>query len=108
MIEYNIKKSPKYRQITITLEKAKYKDLISNARLDRCKIVKQQWDSIYNSYVTFSVQPSNSIGFRYTCVLEFSSEDYMEFYYYDLTSKLDLINRLEGCLELEYEGSNNK
>ena len=108
MIEYNIKKSPKYRQITITLEKAKYKDLILNARLDRCKIVKQQWDSIYNSYVTFSVQPSNSIGFKYTCVLEFSSEDYMEFYYYDLTSKLDLINRLEGCLELEYEGSNNK
>ena len=108
MIEYNIKKSPKYRQITITLEKAKYKDLILNARLDRCKIVKQQWDSIYNSYVTFSVQPSNSIGFKYTCVLEFSSEDYMEFYYYDLTSKLDLINRLEGCLELEYEGSDNK
>ena len=108
MIEYNIKKSPKYRQITITLEKAKYKDLILNARLDRCKIVKQQWDSIYNSYVTFSVQPSNSIGFKYTCVLEFSSEDYMEFYYYDLTSKLDLINRLEGCLALEYEGSNNK
>ena len=108
MIEYNIKKSPKYRQITITLEKAKYKDLILNARLDRCKIVKQQWDSIYNSYVTFSVQPSNSIGFKYTCVLEFSSEDYMEFYYYDLTSKLDLINYLEGCLELEYEGSNNK
>ena len=108
MIEYNIKKSPKYRQITITLEKAKYKDLILNARLDRCKIVKQQWDSIYNSYVTFSVQPSNSIGFKYTCVLEFSSEDYMEFYYYDLTSKLDLINRLEGCLQLEYEGSNNK
>ena len=108
MIEYNIKKSPKYRQITITLEKAKYKDLILNARLDRCKIVKQQWDSIYNSYVTFSVQPSNSIGFKYTCILEFSSEDYMEFYFYDLTSKLDLINHLEGCLELEYEGSNNK
>ena len=108
MIEYKIEKSPKYRQITITLEKAKYKDLILNARLDRCKIVKQQWDSIYNSYVTFSVQPSNSIGFRYTCVLEFSSEDYMEFYYYDLTSKLDLINRLEGCLALEYEGSNKK
>ena len=108
MIEYNIKKSPKYRQITITLEKAKYKDLILNARLDRCKIVKQQWDSIYNSYVTFSVQPSNSIGFKYTCILEFSSEDYMEFYFYDLTSKLDLINHLEGCLELEYEGSSNK
>ena len=108
MIEYNIKKSPKYRQITITLEKAEYKDLILNARLDKCKIVKQQWQSIYRPYAIFNKEPYNPLNFRYTCVLEFSSEDYMEFYYYDLTSKLDLINRLEGCLELEYEGINNK
>ena len=108
MIEYQIEKSPKYRQITITLEKAKYKDLILNARLERCRIVKQQWQSIYSSYAIFDKEPYNPLTFRYTCVLEFSSEEYMEFYYYDLTSKLDLINRLEGCLELEYEGSNNK
>ena len=108
MIEYNIEKCPAYRQITITLEKEKYKDLILNARLDRCRIIKQQWQSIYNSYAIFNEQPYNPSIFRYTCVLEFSSEDYMEFYYYDLTSKLDLINRLEGCLELEYEGSDNK
>lgn len=108
MIEYNIEKSPAYRQITITLEEEKYKDLILNARLDRCRIIKQQWQSIYNSYAIFYTQPYNPLNFRYTCVLEFSSEDYMEFYYYDLTSKLDLINHLEGCLELEYEGGNNK
>ena len=108
MIEYSIKKNPKYRQITITLEKEKYKDLILNARLDRCRIVKQQWQSIYNSCAIFNKEPYNPLTFRYICVLEFGSEDYMEFYYYDLTSKLDLINRLEGCLQLEYEGSNNK
>ena len=108
MIEYQIEKSPKYRQLTITLEEEKYKDLILNARLDRCKIIEQQWQSIYNCYVIFNTQPHNPLGFRYICVLEFNSEDYMEFYYYDLTSKLDLINRLEGCLQLEYEGSNNK
>lgn len=108
MIEYNIKKSPEYRQITITLEKEKYKDLILNARLDRCRIIKQEWQSNYNRYVVYDTQPYNPLGFKYTCVLEFSSEDYMEFYYYDLTSKLDLINHLEGCLKLEYEGSNNK
>lgn len=107
MIEYTIEKTPAYRQITITLEEERYKDLILNARLDRCRIIKQQWQSIYNSYAIFNTQPSNPWNFKYTCVLEFSSEDYMEFYYYDLTSKLDLINRLEGCLELEYEGSNN-
>lgn len=108
MIEYQIGKSPKYRQLTIVLEKEEYKDLILNARLDRCRIVRQQWQSIHNRYVVYDSQPYNPLGFRYTCVLEFSSEDYMEFYYYDLTSKLDLINHLEGCLELEYEGSNNK
>ena len=108
MIEYDIKKSPERRQIIITLEKEKYKDLILNARLDRCKIIEQQWQSIYNSYVILDSQPRNPLGYRYTCILEFSSEDYMEFYYYDLTSKLDLINYLEGCLKLDYEGSNNK
>lgn len=108
MIEYKIEKCPKSRQITITLEKEKYKDLILNARLDRCKIIKQEWQSIYNSYVIFDYQPCNPLGYKYTCVLEFSSEDYMEFYYYDLTSKLDLINHLEGCLKLDYEGSSNR
>ena len=85
MIEYKIEKCPKYRQITITLEKEKYKDLILNARLDRCRIIKQQWQSIYSPYAIFNKEPYNP-----------------------LNSKLDLINHLEGCLELEYEGSNNK
>lgn len=108
MIEYSIQKNPKYRQITITLEKEKYKDLILNARLDRYRIIEQQWQSIYNPCTIFNEEPYNPLDFRYTCVLEFASEVYMEFYYYDLTSRLNLINRLEGCLELEYEGSNNK
>lgn len=107
MIEYKIEKCQKSRQITITLEKEKYKDLILNARLE-CKIIKQEWQSHYNPYIIYDTQPYNPLNFRYACVLEFSSEDYMDFYYYDLTSKLDLINRLEGCLELEYERSNNK
>lgn len=107
MIEYKIEKCPKSRQITITLEQEKYKDLILNARLE-CEIIKQEWQSHYNPYIVYDSQPYNPLGFRYACVLEFSSEDYMDFYYYDLTSKLDLINRLEGCLEREYEGSNNK
>ena len=108
MIEYQIEKSPKYRQLTIVLEKEKYKDLILNARLDRCKIVSQKYKSKYNSYIEYDEQPFVVEGFRYSVTLEFCSEDYMEFYCYDIQAKLDLINRLEGCLELEYEGSNNK
>lgn len=108
MIEYNIKKVPTKKQLIITLEKEKYKDLILNARLDKCKIISEQWQSIYNTYVMYDYEPfAHDDGFRYTCTLEFYSEDYMEFYYYDLTSKLDLINHLEGCLTHECEGSNN-
>ena len=108
MIEYEIKKIPILKQITITLEEAQYAGLILNARLDRCKIVSQKYKSKYNSYIEYDEQPFTTEGFKYSVTLEFSSEDYMEFYYYDLTSKLDLINHLEGCLQIEYEGSNNQ
>lgn len=108
MIEYSLFKIPKDKRIIIRLEEAQYADLILNARLDRCKIVSQKYKSKYNSYIEYDEQPFDIDRFKYSVTLEFSSEDYMEFYYYDLTSKLDLINHLEGCLELEYEGSNNK
>nr|DAH13558.1 MAG TPA: hypothetical protein [Caudoviricetes sp.] len=108
MIEYSVRKEPMTKQMTIVLEEEKYKDLILNARLDKCKIISQQWQSVYNSYVAYDYSPICSEGFKYTCTLEFNSEDYMEFFYYDLTSKLDLINHLEGCLQIEYTGGDNK
>lgn len=108
MIEYSLFKIPDDKRIIIRLEEAKYADLILNARLDRCKIVSQKYKSKYNSYVEYDEQPLTIDGFKYSVTLEFYSEDYMEFYCYDIQAKLDLINHLEGCLELEYEGSNNK
>lgn len=108
MIEYSLFKIPEDKRIVIKLEKAKYADLILNARLDRCKIVSQKYKSKYNPYVEYDEQPLTIDGFKYSVILEFYSEDYMEFYCYDIQTKLDLINHLEGCLKLEYEGSNNK
>ncbi len=108
MIEYSLFKIPEDKRIIIKLEEAQYADLILNARLDKCKIVSQKYKSKHNSYIEYDEQPFVLKGFKYSVTLEFYSEDYMEFYYYDLTSKLDLINHLEGCLKLEYEGSNNK
>lgn len=107
MIEYSLIKIPQDKRIRIKLEEARYADLILNARLDRCKIVSQKYKSKYNSYIEYDEQPFITEGFTYLATLEFTSRDYMEFYYYDLTSKLDLINHLEGCLQLECEGSNN-
>lgn len=108
MIEYSLFKIPEDKRIVINLEKAKYADLILNARLDKCKIVSQKYKSKYNSYVEYDEQPLTIDGFNYSVTLEFYSEDYMEFYCYDIQAKLDLINHLEGCLKLDYEGSNNK
>lgn len=108
MIEYSIRKEPITKQMTITLEEEKYKDLILNAELDKCKIIREQWQNVCNAHLMYNYRPNFvPSDYRYICILEFNSEDYMEFYYYDLTSKLDLINHLEGCLQLEYEGSNN-
>lgn len=108
MIEYSLFKIPEDKRIIIRLEEAQYADLILNARLDRCKIVSQNYKSRTNSYIEYDEKPFNINGFKYSVILEFSSEDYMEFYCYDIQAKLDLINHLEGCLELDYEGSSNK
>ena len=108
MIEYSLFKVPEDKRIIIRLEEAQYADIILNARLDRCKIVSQKYKSKRNSYIEYDEKPHITDGFKYLATLEFYSEDYMEFYYYDLTSKLDLINHLEGCLKLDYEGSSNK
>ena len=98
MIEYSLFKIPEDKRLIIKLEEARYADLILNARLGRCRIVSQKYKSKHNSYIEY----------EYSVILEFCSEDYMEFYCHDIQAKLDLINHLEGCLELEYEGSNNK
>ena len=108
MIEYSLIKVPEDKRIIIKLEEAQYAHLILNARLDRCRIVSQKYKSKRNSYIEYDEQPCIINGFKYSVILEFCSEDYMEFYCYDIQAKLDLINHLEGCLELEYEGSNNK
>ena len=108
MIEYGLIKIPEDKRIVIRLEEAQYADLILNARLDRCRIVSQKYKSKRNSNIEYEEQPCVIDGFEYSVILEFCSEDYMEFYCYDIQAKLDLINHLEGCLELEYEGINNK
>lgn len=108
MIEYGLLKIPEDKRIIIILEEAQYADLILNARLDKCKIVSQNYKSKTNSYIEYDEKPYVTDGFKYSVTLEFYSEDYMEFCCYDLTSKLDSINHLEGCLELDYEGSSNR
>ena len=108
MIEYTLIKVPEDKKIIIKLENATYAELILNERLDKCKILSQTYEFIYNSDLTFDeVTVGNLEDYKYSVTLGFNSEDYMEFYAYDIQAKLDMINQLEGCLQLEYEGSDN-
>lgn len=108
MIEYTIEKVPMAKQITITLEDASYAELILNARLDKCKILNQTYKFKYSPDITFDeITMGNLEDYTYYVTLGFDSEDYLEFYAYDIQAKLDMINQLEGCLQLEYEGSND-
>lgn len=109
MIEYSLFKIPEDKKIIIKLEDATFAELILNTRMDRCKVLKQQYIFKYNPDIKFDevVVTSNMSDYKYSVTLGFDSEDYMEFYAYDIQAKLDLTNQLEGCLQLEHEGSNN-
>lgn len=98
MIEYSLFKIPEDKRIVVDLEEAQYAGLILNTRLDRCKIVLQKYKLKYDSHIEYDEQPFSTKDFKYSVTLEFCSEDYMEFYCYNIQAKLDLINHLEGCL----------
>lgn len=108
MIEYTLIKIPEDKKIIIKLENATYAELILNVRLDKCKILSQTYKFIYNPDITFDeITEGNLEDYKYSVTLGFDSEDYLEFYAYDIQAKLDMINQLEGCLQLEHEGSND-
>lgn len=108
MIEYTLTKLPEVKKIVIVLDDATYAELILNARLDKCKILNQTYKFKYNPDITFDeITVGNLEDYSYLVTLGFDSEDYLEFYAYDIQAKLDMINQLEGCLQLEHEGSND-
>lgn len=108
MIEYTLLKIPEEKKIIIKLESATFADLISNTITNRCKVLKEKYTFKFNPSIEFNeITVGNLEDYKYSVSLGFDSEDYMDFYAYDIQAKLDLMNQLEGCLQLEYEGSDN-
>ena len=104
-IEYSINKyeSDKF---AIELKKAMHKETIYDL-LDSLKIIREEYKSRYNNYIVLDHEPVHIDGFKYYAEFEVSKR-YIDFVMYLITTKLDNINKLEGCLQLEYttEGAN--
>ncbi len=104
-IEYSINKyeSDKF---TIELKNAKDRIAIDNL-LDNLKAIKEEYQSKYNRFIAYDYIPRCFEGFKYYAEFEVS-KGYIDFIMYLITTKLDNINKLEGCLQLEYttEGVN--
>ena len=102
-IEYNINKYDNDK-FAIELKNAENKISIDNL-LDNLKVIKEEYQSKYNRYVVYDYMPRCLEGFKYYAEFEVSKR-YIDFIMYLITTKLDNINKLEGCLTLQYEGVN--
>lgn len=104
-IEYNINKYDNDK-FAIELKNAENKIVIDDL-LDNLKAIKEEYQSKYNRYVVYDYSPSCIQGFKYYAEFE-TSRRYIDFIMYLITKRLDNINKLEGCLQLEYttEGVN--
>lgn len=102
-IEYLVNKCDE-NKFAIELKDAKSKIAIDDL-LDNLKATKEEYQSKYNRYVVYDYQPSCIQGFKYYAEFEVSRR-YIDFIMYLITTKLENINKLEGCLTLQYEGAN--
>ena len=91
-------------KFAIELKSAEDKIAINNL-LDNLKVIKEEYKSKYNNYIVYDYEPLCVQGFKYYAEFEVSKV-YIDFIMYLITTKLDNINKLEGCLTLQYEGVN--
>ena len=102
-IEYLINKyeSDKF---AIELKNAEDKIAIDDI-LNSLKVIREKYKSNYISNIVYDYKPVRLEGFKYYAEFEVS-KIYIDFIMYLITTKLDNINKLEGCLTLQYEGVN--
>lgn len=102
-IEYSVNKYES-NKFAIELENAEDKIAIDEL-LDNLKMIREEYQSIYNRDIVYDYEPFYTQGFKYYSEFE-TSERYIDFIMYLITTRLDNINKLEGCLTLQYEGVN--
>lgn len=67
----------------------------------------EEWTSRHQRYISYDHRPpfSNSGNYEYEGVFR-TSNKVIDFYMYLIQKRIDDINKLEGCLTLQYEGVN--
>ena len=67
----------------------------------------EEWTSRHQRYISYDRRPpfSNSGNYEYNGIFR-TSNKMIDFYMYLIQKRIDDINKLEGCLTLQYEGVN--
>ena len=102
-IEYVINKVLNHR-FKIKLDDANNKSII-NDLIDNLNVMEELYQSRYNDYIVYDSEPGCLNGFRYIAEFEVT-ERYIDFIMYLIQKRIDDINKLEGCLMLQYKGVN--
>lgn len=105
-IEYLINKESD-EQFTLKLLNDKDCEVILEYAKELATMETEEWICVHNNYIVYDYEP---IG-AYSGSLKFigifrASNKIIDFYMYLIQKRIDDINKLEGCLTLQYEGAN--
>lgn len=105
-IEYLINKESN-ELFTLKLLNDKGCDAILEYVKGLASIETETWTSRYQRYISYDRRPpfSNSGDYEYEGTFRASNKT-IDFYMYLIQKRIDDINKLEGCLTLQYEGAN--
>lgn len=106
MIEYLINKESN-ELFTLELLNDKGCEVILEYVKELATTETEVWTSVHNNYMVYDFEPfgAYSGGFKFTGVFRASSK-IIDYYMYLIQKRIDDINKLEGCLTLQYEGAN--
>ena len=105
-IEYLINKESN-EQFTLKLLNDKGCDAILEYVKELASTETETWTSRHQRYISYDCRPpfSNSGNYEYEGVFR-TSNKVIDFYMYLIQKRIDDVNKLEGCLTLQYEGAN--
>lgn len=105
-IEYVINKE-NYEQFTLKLLNDKDCEVILAYVKELATIESEEWASVFQNYITYDFEPFGAYAgnFKFTGTFKASSK-IIDYYIYLIQKRIDDINKLEGCLMLQYKGVN--
>lgn len=105
-IEYLIDKESN-EQFTLKLLNDKDCDAILEYVKELASTETETWTSKRQRYIVYNQRPTflTAAGYEYEGIFRVSSK-MIDFYMYLIQKRIDNINKLEGCLTLQYEGVN--